>query len=265
MVFRAAVLLSIWVPVFLSDGSAVAGYAASDNAADPAYGAGWADGSNGGSGWGGTWLLLHNGGGFFVGNSAVNGRGDVNTPPGPAGRAWGISGSAANANRQFRGPMTSGDSFSIDFTNGAIGSPGFQGWELIDYGFELQFEFDTVWGMSDYEVVDESGPGRHTAERDSGIPVTNQGLHCVFTLTGNDTYSLAVTPLVGVATTTITGMVLPTDNIPINAVVIENGEAATDPAGPLYFNNIRLTPEPGVFWPMIAAATLLLRRRRLIA
>lgn len=113
---------------------------ASDNASDTNYpGGNWTTGSNGGQGFG-PWNLYGTGShGHFVGNSTLQGFGDVNSD----GSAFGMWGNPAgdnysNAERPFVAPLAAGQSFSIQlataYRNGAKGISLFSG---TDFATEI--------------------------------------------------------------------------------------------------------------------------------
>lgn len=108
--------------ISLVTSAARAAVPASDNAADPAYNSGWADGSNGGFGFD-PWAITTNNdnidhfAGTFIGDATASG---VNPAIDTNGRAFGMysntsgntSGASVSAQRNFTG--LSGQSFSLD-------------------------------------------------------------------------------------------------------------------------------------------------------
>ena len=266
-------------------GLAAGAAAATDSAADPAYDAGWTNGSNGGSGWGippvgGTtgWLIQQQGGDSFVGSSVMSGGGaGINSPPTPAGRAFGmrINGPAGGtrqvaAERYFDGSLSPGDTFRIDMENGALGANVHQGWgfeRVIGPTTTLSFQFfaDTnagiTHGVSDYFVFDYTASSSHY--RNTGVPITDQGVHCELTLLdSNGGYVLAITPLTAAAvTTTLRGALIPPNQLELYDVN-ENAAAPADTSDRwLYFNNIGVIPEPGTGAIMMSGIGAMLRRR----
>ena len=274
---------------------------AHDNAADPAYNSGWAGGdfsgaggSNGGSGWSTPWIGGGIGGSLFVGSSATNGSGDpegdgdINTPRTPQGRAWGMkldgtsSGQVSQIGliRSMIGTLTSGQTLKIDMDNGTLGPDRHEGWGLNSYnatafGFFADTNPGISHGKSDYFIFDNDG------YRDTGIPFTDQGVHCEFTLLDDrGNYRLTVTPMsAGATVTTLTGHYTDTFQLdPPNGPIIHqltpihdfqledvNQAISSTPDGVadyLYFNNIEIVPEPVSVFPLTLAAGLLNRRRR---
>ena len=259
---------------------------ATDSAADPAYDAGWTDGSNGGSGWGvpsfgGTtgWLIQQQGGESFVGSSARGGGVGINSPPTPVGRAFGMRMNGPTggtrqvaAERYFDGNLSPGDTFSIDMDNGALGANVHEGWgfeRVVGPTTTLSFQFfaDTnpgiTHGVADYFVFDYAASSSHY--RDTGVPITNQGVHCELTLldpSGN--YVLAITPLTaGAVTTTFGGALV----VPNQLELYDVNEDPTAPADTsdrwLYFNNIGVVPDPGALAMMTCGiGTIILGRSR---
>lgn len=282
--------------VILAVHRAGAATVAHDDASDPAYNSGWTNGSNGGSGWGEPWRIGNNNStGFaFIGSSARNGA-SVDTN----GKAFGMglggtSGSpsqisamrlfGANPNPNslplgFDHSLLPGQTLRIDTENGAIGSGVSEAWGLqgrLGMGTELGFVFlastitDFTHGKPDYVVFDNAG------YRDTGVPITDQGVHCEFTVldiqsnNSEEDYALAITPLTkGAATTTVYGStVFGSVN---NELQLSdgNGSASSPPdisAQYLYFNNIAIVPavpEPmSVGSLSLVGLGLLMRRRR---
>ncbi|HEY3662033.1 MAG TPA: PEP-CTERM sorting domain-containing protein [Chthoniobacterales bacterium] len=119
IVFLACLFINFVLP------SARAALLASDNAADPAYNNGWADGSNGGSGFA-PWAITTNNdnvdhfAGTFIGDAGGSG---INPAINTGGRAFGMysntsgntSGASVSAQRDFTGgSLQVGQSFSLD-------------------------------------------------------------------------------------------------------------------------------------------------------
>lgn len=104
----------------------------------------WTNGSNLGSGFG-AWDLFTSGtAGFFIGDSAAQGFGNVNT----AGSAFGMFGNPAgnnfaNAQRALLNPLGVGDSFSIDLA--AAFRNGNKGISLFAGGFDQANE---IWNFN---------------------------------------------------------------------------------------------------------------------
>jgi hypothetical protein len=130
MLFRsksvaAAFFLFISMFVFVCARNSIAALPAFDSAADPAYDTGWADGSNGGYGFG-PWQITTNNdnsqifAGTFIGDAGASG---LNPAIDTNGRAFGmyanttgnVNGASADAMRDFTGgTLLPGQSFSLD-------------------------------------------------------------------------------------------------------------------------------------------------------
>ncbi len=189
------------------------GTLAIDNAADPVYsGPGsfsWTNSLNGGTGFN-PWTMATTSpfpssqcNGFFVTSSTTSA---PHVAPGidVGGDSWGIyanSGcSALNIAAAYRtfltGPVPVGGQVLIDMQNGTSDVAGAAvGFALrngdatnnpTDYATGARFQFYLAGGGANYTVVDSAGA------YDSGVPLTYSGLHLIFTLGGNDSYTLAI-------------------------------------------------------------------------
>jgi hypothetical protein len=100
---------------------------AADNAADPAYGAGWATGTNGGTGFG-AWSMAPVGSppqfSYFVGSSASNGAAPPSGGIDGSAKSWGLANAIADACRASRqltgGSLAVGQQVLVDMDNGAV-------------------------------------------------------------------------------------------------------------------------------------------------
>jgi hypothetical protein len=202
-----------------------------DDASQGAYSDGWSTGDNGGSGFG-AWTLNNSGsGGWFVGSSAnngfANGNIDVN------GKSWGLwanSGGLSEATRQFPSALSAGQTFYLKMDNGFVQNGGTVGFALRN-GSNNRFEFLFIGGNANY-LVNDSTTGRNT-----GVGFTSAGLSLAFTLTGTDSYSLAInggTPMTG----TLAG------SGSIDTLRFFNANAGTGSAYDLFFNSLEVVPEP---------------------
>ena len=230
-----------------------------DSAADSAYNGGWTQGSNGGFGWGGGWSFTPFDLPQFrvIGDSTTNGRGDpegdgdINTPRVAGGRAWGIHGLSTTASRNFSGPLSPGQTFSIDFDDSKVaGVPNLQvSLGLGSTGGAGGINF-TVGVKPDYFVL-----GPDNTSIDTGIVDTDQGLRLVFTQILASTVNVSVTPYIAGASTFSVDLA----NVgELNAVGFTVQDSDTS-----YINNMSLTPEPcAVTLGLVGALPLLLRRRR---
>src|SRR4051794_18767585 len=96
--------LSAAISLVMATGSRAAG-PASDNAADPSYSAGWATGTDGGTGFG-AWTLAPVATppqfSYFIGSSASNGAAPPSGSIDSAGKSWGLANAIADACRASR-------------------------------------------------------------------------------------------------------------------------------------------------------------------
>jgi hypothetical protein len=202
---------------------------ADDDASNSAYAPGFANGSNGGTGFA-AWQLTpaSSGGaaGFFLGDSNNNGcfnDGLGTCPPcGPGinvfGTAFGLyanSGGTARALRVFAaGGMVAGRSFSVDFDNGCLDGAGTKaGFALQNAAGETRFELYFNAGDTVYRIRDASGTSVST-----GVGFTQRGLHVVFTLTGPNSYTVAITRLMDGTFASFTGTLAGTLNSAVDRV-----------------------------------------------
>src|SRR4051812_16066646 len=98
---------------------------AADDASQPAYQDGWSAGDNGGFGFG-AWTFLNQ---AFIGSSTSNGPGGTSPGIDTAGESFGLLSNAgtpalAQALRPFNTVIAVGQTFSMDFDNGTVGSNG---------------------------------------------------------------------------------------------------------------------------------------------
>lgn len=152
---------------------------AQDNASNTVYSAGWTNGMNGGTGWGGGWILSAGANAGFFRATTAEGNLDV----GPL--AWGLwanSGSTAQALRDFASAMTVGQVFSIQFDNNYISNGYSVGVGLQNSASSNLFEFMFIGGGTNYVINDS------VMTRPTGIPHTSAGLNLSFELTGANTY-----------------------------------------------------------------------------
>jgi len=161
--------------------------------------------------------------------------------------------------------------------NGTLAAGVHLGWGVYGStgtGEQLDFQFfaDTTsaitHGKADYFVDDNAG------YRDTGVPLTDQGVHCEFTALyqytdASEDYALAITPKVaGAATTMLYGK---TSFGGVNNELFlfdSNGNASAPPdtaAGYLYFNNMAIVPavpEPSSLLVLSIGVLPLIRGRR---
>lgn len=296
---RCAILTATAITVATAVGHVYGSAVAFDSAADPAYNlqpgeaSGWLQLSNGGYGFG-PWLPRSGnpnptnpigviGSSTTNGNGDPEGDGDINTPRNASGRAWGLmaspatdqnpDGGASGATRMLSGPLSVGQAFRIDMDNGNIADPslsdgtrrpGAVGWALQGSDPALdQFLLEAEANSPDYLFARPFGTD------DTGIPLTDQGVHCEFTLLGPSKISpfplqwmLTITTLgPGGTTKVLTGTRMGT---PIDRLTVGDAGGGTDPADAVYFNSISVgdVPEPGAVGVVGLGAMLVLRRRR---
>ncbi len=199
----------------------------SDNAGDSVYDDGWFYSDGGG------WELS-----FTSTNTSMNGRfmqssiepGHEGNIDSPNGKAWGLfanNGNTSTAMRAFNGPLQTGQVFAVDMENGVIGSGGSCGFELQDSTGTNRFEFIGANGLADYLVLDVGGTN------DTGVGLSNGGLHLTFTLTGSNSYIFAV------GTNTVhAGTLEGVTNAGIDRVVLFNANCGAGSTSDVFFNNI---------------------------
>lgn len=188
---------------------------AEDDASQAAYGGGWDNSKNGGSGFT-NWTLTTEGNdndrhsGFFIAetknNQDLNGIAKNDKAFGFFANGPGFE--QAVAYRGFDKPLQTGDSFSFMIENGQFEkkfdkddpTPGSVGVVLrsgnansgvADYNKEALFEFGYYMGKSNYQIYDGSGPDK----ADSGVAFTDAGVSVTVTITGEDTYDLEIQTL----------------------------------------------------------------------
>lgn len=232
-----------------------------DSAADSAYNNGWTQGSNGGFGWASGWSLdlVH---GFpLIGSSATNGfgdpdgDGDINSPRSATGRAWG-AGFEDVATRQFNGPLSVGQTFSVDFDDygGSSNANFFSTVSLLARDGTTAVALRANVG-SDYRI---------DPNMDTGVRETDQGIHVAFTQLAGDV-QVSITPYItGAPTSTVvfpyTGQV---EGFQFRASSAANPTPAFETP---YVNNISITPEPGGAGLIVLGScfALLGRRRQVL-
>ncbi|HEY4281900.1 MAG TPA: PEP-CTERM sorting domain-containing protein [Chthoniobacterales bacterium] len=253
-----------------------------DDAGNPAYNAddanggndgnpanntnGWVNGDNGGSGFG-AWVLQGPGdnnvahGGFFMGSSASNAggsSGNINT----AGRSWGMfanNGQTVSAIRPLTGlSLLVGQTITLSIDNGFLDTGSSEGFGLQTSGGVNRLEFFFTGGDANYRLSDSAGANL------TPIGFTGNGLSFAFTLTGTDTYSLAVTPNGG-STTFFGGTLAGVAGTGIDQLRFFdfNGGNNQGTNGD-FFANLLTVPEPSTYLAagMALIGCAYLRRRR---
>jgi hypothetical protein len=216
---------------------------ASDVSTDSAYADGWQNGDNGGTGFGAwSWSVPTNtaNSGYFLGSSAGNGDGDGNLDDdiNDGGNAFGIyanSGGAVAVRTFTGGGLTVGQQFTLSFDNGFVDPSTSVGFVLEDSSSNDLLDFRFTGGNANYTVFDNSG------SVDTGIGFTDEGLNLTFTLTGANSYSLLIAPLVGTSTN-ITGTLLNSGDV--EQVRIFNINAGSGSSFDMYVNDLQVIPEP---------------------
>jgi uncharacterized repeat protein (TIGR03803 family) len=232
-----------------------------DNAADPAYTGGWTNGTSGGSGFD-PWILLET-----VGDSTCNGffdssstKSSPHAAPGidVNGDSWGMYANSescgeatiAAAFRAFGvGSMQVGGQILLDMDNGYNDTEGGAvGFALrngnaattpADYATGARLQFYLAGYNDDYAVVDAAGV------RDTGVPLTYSGLHLIFTLGTNDSYTLSIVSYGSGTTNIISGTLAGTTGSTLDSIALFNNDNGADSEHDVFFNSltvINLTP-----------------------
>lgn len=231
-----------------------------DTAGDSAYNAGWTQGSNGGFGWGGGWQIgaVQN---AFIGSSATNGRGDlngdgdINSPRGTGGRAWG-AGFSYDAIRAFSGPLSVGQTFSIDFDDDGF-VPRFNdytGLAVISPAGTVAIAINAAPNY-DLRYLGTSG----YVPIDTGVRDTDGGIHLAFTK-AEFGFVVSITPCVAGATTSAFPVPYYGD-IAFFELDTYNYWGTFSPYS-TYINNMAITPEPSGGALVVVISLPALRRRR---
>ena len=255
------------VAFILTSTASFAALTASDNAANAAYSGGWANGSNGGTGFG-AWSLTQTtagsgAAGQFIGNStSVGGPGaDINT----SSKAFGMFGhdgapnnGTSTSTRLFSGDLSVGQTFSIDiavnFRNGQ------KGFDLLNSGSATIFNLNIGNpGSGDDYVVNNATTGggslgntynQNTAFHISLTQTTLSGGTWTVNRTGGVTSNAS-----GTYTGVGAGFKLYEDQTSSNAN--ENN---------LFANNMSVVPEPSTVSLLLGSSAFagffLLRRKR---
>ena len=224
--------------------------ATKDDANQSAYASGWNE-AGGGAGFG-DWKFVENHGstesyaGHFLADLISNPELGMFAP---SGKVFGLyaNGSEyekATAFRPFTSPLQTGDTFSFQMMNpvieqkGAKDDPGAGSIGLTlrngndadspdDYNKGARFEIINLKGQANYQVYDGE------TVQDTGIVYSEQGITVTVTLTGADTYDLAITRLADNATTKLAGRKLGgSGSIDSFCIFNRNGEKADG-----FFNN----------------------------
>ena len=192
---------------------------------EPSNYSSWSNAGTGGQGFG-AWSLNSTGtAGFFLANSADHSNMNVGSNTGFG--LWANGGGIGIASRNIATPLIPGDSFSARFDNNAVENGSEVGLSLLDASGVARLRFFFVGGQANYRVTDGSG----TRETAQGF--TASGLIPVFTLTGNNTYSLSL------GANTLSGNLV--SGGPIARVAFENKNSGPNAPYNLYVGALTLT------------------------
>ncbi|MFN8396251.1 MAG: HYR domain-containing protein [Bacteroidia bacterium] len=224
----------------------------SSNATGAAYGDGWQNGDNDGSGFG-AWTLNASTGntgqaGFFIGSSTTNGAGtdtnadnDINT----SGVAWGMyanSSQATEAIRPITGNLIVGRRLTLEFDNGFVDNGQIVGFQLQNSSGGSLSEMRFRGGQATYEIVDVNGITTFAS-----VPFTDEGLIIEVTPVTTGTCNIKLTRKVNGATQTLLSVLNPGGgNQVISRFKVFNSNAGTGTTNNLLINNAQIcTGTPG--------------------
>jgi hypothetical protein len=229
---------------------------ASDFANASAYQDGWIDGDDGGTGWNPQypWTFSPTNAPFAIESSTVNGDGDSNLDgdidtDGKAFKLVALNSSVAFAVRfLFPAPLEIGERVAFDFDAVGAGALYFASCSLMEFVDTPQqrWAFHVAGDAANYAMLDTAGLNS------IGIPITDEGVHVEFDLTGNDSYTSRVTPLGG-TTTEHSGTLKSSGDIVAFLCAIGGGGEGAYAA---YFNSV-VVPEPGALLSTLAAVSAL--------
>lgn len=208
---------------------------ASDTAADSAYDAGWADGSNGGTGFGAWQLTSGEGGGHFTGASTGNAGGSsdgIDT----AGRSWGLwaSTGVTEAIRAFDGSLAPSQVFSAAFDNGYIDTERSTGMALRNGAGDTLWEFYFTGGENRYSIQDGNG------SKSAPMLYTGNGFTVELELTSATTYRARITDAAGTDRYFLGSLITQTDQ-GLAQVRFWNYEAGTNSHADLFLNSLSIS------------------------
>jgi hypothetical protein len=272
--FRTAKTILVLTVLGLG-GPAMGAMVASDTASDSAYNSGWANGSNGGVGFG-PWQIGNTGGtgsqnGDFIGASTANG-GSPGIDTGSPLRSWGMyanSGFVENAIRPFltdglSAALLPGETLSWAQDNGDVQSGGTDGVSLETSTGTILWELYFAGGSSDYTVHDGTVTGASETVTTT-LGFTEGGVTVSFFDTGPGSYTATITRH-GATTVTqvISGFLIgapATNSIALFRAFDANGGSGSSNND--YVNSLSIVPEPATLGIISALAmpTLLCRRR----
>ncbi|MGC9260592.1 MAG: PEP-CTERM sorting domain-containing protein [Phycisphaerae bacterium] len=253
---------------------------ASDNAGNTAYNSGWANGSNGGTGFG-SWSLStpSSSSYFFVQSSTVGNSsgGEIDTNNG-AGQpvSWGMAGTSTNpsASRSFLAGsdgnsfLEQGQTFALSFENNYVATGAYVGYSLDSSAGQSLFSVFFPGGQGEYDVNSSPTLTGATALVSFGGSWTDKGVATTFTLSSPTSYTFTFQELNNSAPLlTMTGTV----SAPITGFTAFNtGNATTSNNYYMFINSASVAgnpvPEPATLGlcAIGGLGLLLLKRRRTV-
>jgi hypothetical protein len=242
---------------------------ASDNAANAAYSGGWANGSNGGSGFGAWALSAGTNSGFFIGDSTTNAggtSGGINT----SGKAFGEfanTGDTASAVRPFTGSLNVGQTFSLQMDQGFQDNGSTVGFGLQNASGQNLFELYYIGGDATNSWKTNSSAGQQNLSPNVGF--SGDGFNVTFTLQAGNTYTGTFSDMHGNSANFSGTLTTQAGGEAISQARLFNANAGTTSNNDVYFNNMSITsvPEPGTILSFLSGSSLLgaflfIRRRR---
>jgi hypothetical protein len=244
---------------------------ASDNAANPVYnsasdapgGNGWANGDNGGSGFGLWSISTTANSGVFIGDSTGNGRAgsstyyDVPMPFTAKADAtggvnathsnvndnrsfglWANSGGASHATRPLLSPLQVNQFLRADIDNGFIENGGVDGLVLQDSLGVPRLQVSFTGGGANYSII-----GATAQQTVHGY--TGDGLRIQFQLTDIDHYRLAIWFQDDGSIEVFTGQLGGTQGNAISALQFFNHNAGPGSTNDFFFNNLAVLDDVG--------------------
>jgi hypothetical protein len=241
-------LLSSLVAAAFAVGTNAFALIASDNATN--YGGTWANGNNGGTGFG-AWNISNNdGGGNFAGSfigSSTPGAGNINTGGVSFGMYANPGAAFLNADRAFSSAMSIGDTFSfnlgVNFDNGNKGfnlySGGIAATQLINFNVGGGAQVNAGAGLT-------LNAGTGAGYNYGGASALSLSL--TYTDATTLTYSVSRTSPLGsqgvLFSGTVTGAFAAPDAF---RFYISGTDAGGAPENNLYANNLSVVPEPSTY------------------
>lgn len=259
--------------------SAQAASPASDNAANAAYADGWQVGDNGGTGFQ-PWIFDYTGiaptnhSDHFIDNAPLAGN-SLGAP------AFGMTDSGrpfffdtSSSIRPFNGPLTVGQSFSVDVDGPgfANGDPnGFSKGAVVTLlnnvsgGASVSERFgvftNNQFNNDNWAITAPSGTG----SVDTGIPA-GSSFHLLLTLTGAESYSVVLSPIGGGSPLFSQSGTLRTSTVGtlidrVRFTDFGTGSAA-DGSSELFINNLSIVPEPATGAMLLLGLSSIILSRR---